>query len=99
MNRTPASAKRRAIRHMRPKLAVTGSSRPYSFCVAAVSPEMSSTLRQLGLHAERQLERIDPGFERRLGASLGQVLAVHRGQSIELQPLDFGLTGGCWQCI
>ena len=31
----PRSAKRRAIRHCRPKFAVTGSSRPYSLCVAA----------------------------------------------------------------
>ena len=99
MNRTPASAKRRAIRHMRPKLAVTGSSRPYSFCVAADSRRDVFDLGQLRLHAEGQLERIDAGFERRLRAGLGQVLAVHRGQAVELQPLDVAATGGCWRCI
>ena len=53
---------------------------------------MSSTFGHLRLHAEGQLERVDARLERRLRARLGQVVAVHRRQSIELQPLDFGRT-------
>ena len=66
MNRTPRSASRRAIRHCRPKSRVSGSSRPYSFLVASDSLGDVEGLGRLGLHAERELERLDARLELRI---------------------------------
>ena len=75
--RTPASAKRRAIRHCRPKFVGRRVVEAVQLLRRRRSRSTRScTVRGGGLHAEGQLERVDAAFERRVGAGRRQVLAV-----------------------